>query len=191
MDISRSESGLVKLTFQPINLNFIAEEILDEYAKRITEENKPITLERDVPPNLPRIWGDLDRVKQILDNLLENAYLYNKPEGKILLRMRQQNNTIQIDIKDTGVGIPLEDQSHVFERFYRGETPLILGVAGTGLGLAIAQNLVEMHQGQIWLESAGVPGEGTTFSFTLPIYTGKENRPEIETVVHDGVVSSQ
>jgi two-component system phosphate regulon sensor histidine kinase PhoR len=92
------------------------------------------------------------------------------PEGKILVRSHQNEDEVQIDIKDSGVGIHPEDLPRVFERFYRGESPLVLGVSGTGLGLSIVQNLVEMHKGRIWAESSGVPGEGTTFSFTLPVY---------------------
>ena len=67
-------------------------------------------------------------------------------------------------------GIPLEDQSRVFERFYRGEHPLVLATPGTGLGLSIVKQIVEMHKGRIWMKSSGVPGDGSTFSFTLPIY---------------------
>jgi len=75
-----------------------------------------------------------------------------------------------VDVQDNGVGIPLNDQDRVFERFYRGEQPMILSTPGTGLGLSIVKQLVEMHKGRIWMKSSGVPGDGTTFSFTLPVY---------------------
>jgi signal transduction histidine kinase len=77
---------------------------------------------------------------------------------------------VQVDVQDNGVGIPLNDQDRVFERFYRGEHPMILSTPGTGLGLSIVKQLVEMHKGRIWMKSSGVPGDGTTFSFTLPVY---------------------
>ena len=77
---------------------------------------------------------------------------------------------VQVDVKDTGVGIPLEDQNRVFERFYRGEHPLVLQTPGTGLGLSIVKEIVEMHKGRIWMKSTGVPGDGSIFSFTLPVY---------------------
>jgi signal transduction histidine kinase len=77
---------------------------------------------------------------------------------------------VQVDVQDNGVGIPLNDQDRVFERFYRGEQPMILSTPGTGLGLSIVKQLVEMHKGRIWMKSSGVPGDGTTFSFTLPVY---------------------
>jgi len=77
---------------------------------------------------------------------------------------------VQVDVQDNGIGIKLEDQERVFERFHRGEHPLVLSTPGTGLGLPIVRQLVEMHNGRIWMKSSGVPGEGSTFSFTLPVY---------------------
>ena len=85
--------------------------------------------------------------------------------------MYKVNRNVQIDIQDTGMGIPPTDRDRIFERFYRGENPLELGISGTGLGLSIVHNLIGMHNGTIWFDSAGVPGEGSTFSFTLPLYT--------------------
>ena len=82
---------------------------------------------------------------------------------------------MQVDVQDTGIGIPAELHERVFERFYRGENPYVLASYGTGLGLAIVKNLVEMHRGQIWVESSGVPGEGSTFSFTLPVYRSQKD----------------
>jgi signal transduction histidine kinase len=85
-----------------------------------------------------------------------------------------------VDVKDNGIGIQLEERHRVFERFYRGEDPLVLATSGTGLGLPIVQTLVEMHNGRIWFESSGVSGEGSTFSFTLPIYKPGEIAQEAE-----------
>jgi signal transduction histidine kinase len=81
---------------------------------------------------------------------------------------RAEGGFVQVSVKDTGIGIRPEDLDRVFERFYRGEHPLVMKTAGTGLGMAIVKQLVEMHGGRIWVESTGVPGEGTTFHFTLP-----------------------
>ncbi|MFQ5616888.1 MAG: sensor histidine kinase, partial [Anaerolineales bacterium] len=84
------------------------------------------------------------------------------------------DNFVQVDIKDDGIGIAPEDQKRIFERFYRGEDPLVLATAGTGLGLSIVQYLIELHGGRIWVESRGVPGDGSTFSFTLPVYVPED-----------------
>ena len=129
----------------------------------------------DIPENLPPAYGDSERVRQIFENLLENAYQYTAENGQIKLSIRQVDGELQIDVIDNGIGIIPEDQPRVFERFYRGEDPLVLATSGTGLGLSIVQHLVEMHQGRIWLESSGIPGEGSTFSFTLPVY-----KPDID-----------
>ena len=85
--------------------------------------------------------------------------------------MQHKDGEVQVDIQDSGLGIPVEEQALVFQRFYRGVRPLEMGVSGTGLGLSIVQNLIQMHGGHIWLESKGIKGEGSTFSFTLPVYT--------------------
>jgi signal transduction histidine kinase len=109
-------------------------------------------------------------VLQIVGNLLENAYLYTPENGKVVIRLKPNLDNVQVDIIDNGIGIKPQDQPHIFERFYRGEDPLVLAVSGTGLGLSIVQRLVDMHQGEIWFSSSGIRGRGTTFSFTLPVY---------------------
>jgi signal transduction histidine kinase len=89
--------------------------------------------------------------------------------GKVVVSAHLVDTKIQVDVLDNGIGIKSEDQSRIFERFFRGEDPLVLATAGTGLGLAIVKNLVEMHHGQIWFTSRGEPGQGSVFSFTLPL----------------------
>jgi signal transduction histidine kinase len=84
------------------------------------------------------------------------------------------DNEVQVDVVDDGVGIAPKDHPRIFERFYRGDHPLVLASAGTGLGLAMAKTLVEMHNGRIWFSSSGIPGEGSVFSFTLPIQEMEE-----------------
>jgi signal transduction histidine kinase len=109
-------------------------------------------------------------VQQIFENLLENSYHYSPDNGLIQVIIREVDGEILVRIKDNGIGIYPVDLERVFERFYRGEDPLVLATSGTGLGLSIVKNLVEMHGGRIWVNSTGIPGEGSTFSFTLPIY---------------------
>jgi PAS domain S-box-containing protein len=175
LDISRIESGRVTLNIQALDLAALSDEVLKELETRMRKDRKKIALQRDIPASLPRVRGDPDRVRQIIHNLLDNAYLYNYPDGSITLRIFPKENYLQVDVQDSGIGVPPADQGRVFERFFRGESPLILGVSGTGLGLSIVQNLVWMHEGEIWVESSGVPGEGSTFSFTLPIYIASED----------------
>jgi signal transduction histidine kinase len=105
-----------------------------------------------------------------------NAYHYTPENGTITVRVQPVDgkHEVQVDVDDNGIGIPLEDQERVFERFYRGEHPLILATPGTGLGLSIVKQIVEMHKGRMWMVSSGVAGEGSTFSFTLPAYKKSE-----------------
>ncbi len=172
LDVSRIESGRVTLSPQALDMREIAEDVIGDVLRRSQEENKPMALSLDSPKKLPHVYGDVERVRQILANLVDNAYHYTPENGTITVRIYSPNGgkEVQVDVKDNGVGIPLEDQPRVFERFYRGEHPLVLATPGTGLGLSIVKQIVEMHKGRIWMKSTGVPGDGSTFSFTLPIY---------------------
>jgi PAS domain S-box-containing protein len=190
LDISRIESGRVTLNMQALDLAALSDEVMKELETRTRRDIKKITLQREIPSSLPRVRGDPERVRQIIHNLLDNAYLYNYPNGTITLRILPQDNYVQVDIQDSGIGVPPADRERIFERFFRGESPLILGVSGTGLGLSIVQNLVWMHEGKIWVESTGVPGKGSTFSFTLPIYTSAEGI-EDEVLAMTGVGSAE
>ncbi len=174
LDISRIEAGRISLSFQPLDLRAIAEDVIADILRRSQEENKPMAVSLDVAGDLPAVRGDPERVRQILDNLVSNAYHYTPAEGKITVSISPLDGEVQVDVQDTGIGIPPADQEHVFERFFRGEHPLVLATPGTGLGLSIVQQLVAMHEGRIWLKSTGIPGEGSTFSFTLPVYRAEE-----------------
>ena len=170
LDISRIESGRVKLERTSVNLYEIAEEVVSEVLRRSQNDSKPIALSLDAPKNLPHIQGDGARVRQIISNLVNNAYNYTPENGTILVNIRPEDGEVQVDVQDNGIGIKPEDQGRIFDRFYRGEHPLVLSTPGTGLGLPIVRQLVEMHNGRIWMKSTGVQGEGCTFSFTLPVY---------------------
>jgi len=172
LDISRIESGRVTLSPQALDLREVAEEVIEDVLRRSQEENKPMALSLDAPRKLPRVYGDVERVRQIMGNLIYNAYHYTPENGTITVHIHSLNggHEVQVDVQDNGVGISMDDQSRVFERFYRGEHPLVLATPGTGLGLSIVKQIVEMHKGRIWMKSSGIPGEGSTFSFTLPTY---------------------
>ncbi len=175
LDISRIEAGRITLSPQPLDLSEITEGVLAEMRRRSEEENKPMQFVTELPRKLPRAYGDAERVRQILTNLVDNAYHYTPENGQVTVRIHAEDGSnIQVDVQDTGVGIPPQDQERVFERFFRGENPLVLATPGTGLGLPIVRQLVNMHRGKIWMTSKGIPGEGSTFSFTLPVYQAEE-----------------
>jgi signal transduction histidine kinase len=170
LDLSRIEAGKVKFALQPVDIHPLAENALADLRQRSSEESKPMKFIITIPSNLPRVMADPERVLQIITNLLENAYDYTPAHGKIELTASQVNGHVQVDVIDNGIGIPLCEQSRIFERFYRGEDSLVLASSGTGLGLNIAQQLVSLHHGRIWFNSSGQPGKGSTFSFTIPVY---------------------
>ena len=175
LDISRIEAGRVTLSTQALDLREVAKGVVAEVEHRSNEDKKPMMFSIDSPRTLPRALGDPERVRQILLNLLDNSYHYTPESGAISVHLHALSGRgeVQVDVMDNGVGIPKPDQERVFERFYRGEHPFVLATPGTGLGLAIVKQLVEMHKGRIWMKSDGNPGNGSTFSFTLPIYKEK------------------
>lgn len=170
LDLSRIEAGQVKLEHLPIELDRLIEESMEEIQRLSRAENKALKMMIDIPKELPSVAGDPDRVSQILINLLNNAYYYTPSDGQIKIQARCVGEEIQVDIRDTGVGIPPSEQDRIFERFYRGDNHMVYASSGTGLGLSIVQKLIQMHHGRIWVQSSGIPGEGSIFSFTLPIY---------------------
>ncbi len=175
LDISRIEAGRVSLTLQAINLREVADDVVADILRRSQEENKPMSISFETADDLPQVTGDLERVRQILGNLVDNAYHYTPQDGEITVNMKVVDNEfVQVDVHDTGIGIDSVDADRIFERFFRGEHPLVLATPGTGLGLAIVKQLVTMHKGRIWMKSKGIVGEGSTFSFTLPIYRAEE-----------------
>ncbi len=168
LTLSRLESGRVRIEPEPIELPPILEEVVDDFRRQMQDQGRDLTLTVAPLPPLPPVFADPQRVRQIVGNLVENACRYTPDGGQVTVMARAERGFVQVSVKDTGIGIRPEDLDRVFERFYRGEHPLVMKTAGTGLGLAIVKQLVEMHGGRIWVESTGVPGEGTTFHFTLP-----------------------
>ena len=170
LTLSRLESGRVRIQPEPIDLSPILAETVDEFRRQMADQGRDLTIELAPLPPLPRVYADPQRVRQIVGNLVENACRYTPDGGRVTVQAQTTGNTVQVSVRDTGIGIKPEDLDKVFERFYRGEHPLVMKTAGTGLGLAIVRQLVEMHGGRIWVESTGVPGEGSTFHFTLPVF---------------------
>ncbi|HUT21028.1 MAG TPA: response regulator [Anaerolineae bacterium] len=164
LDISRIESGRVKLEIEPQQLSEIVHEVTDSLRDSIAE--KGLDLELDVHQDLAQVMGDRTRMLQIVTNLLSNAYKFTD-RGWIRISLSQLDGTLRLDVADSGIGISTEDQSQIFERFYRADTPVMEGRGGTGLGLAITRELVELHGGRMWVTSE--VGVGSTFTVVLPV----------------------
>ena len=169
LDLSRMEAGLDNSKRSTLNLGTVANEVYETFCIRASREK--ISLNLDIEPGLAPINGNEDQLRRVFYNLIENAIKYTPKGGKIeiLLRPGPNKNTIRLLVRDTGPGIAPEHLSHVFERFYRAETPQQPrpGTArGSGLGLAIAKSIVENHGGQIGVSSQ--VSNGTTFWADLP-----------------------
>ncbi|MGC9348477.1 MAG: ATP-binding protein [Anaerolineae bacterium] len=167
LDISRIETGRLKLKIQPTNLNSAIAEATHTLEEMAQEKSHTFSL--NVMPEVPEVFADPDRLTQVLINLLSNAVKYTEPGGEIHVSAwtdQDEPSCVQCAVADTGIGIKPEDQLHLFTKFFRADSPEVRDQPGTGLGLAIAKSLVEMQGGRIWLKSR--VGEGTTFYFTVP-----------------------
>jgi signal transduction histidine kinase len=173
LDISRIEAGRLKLDIRPVAMQVVIEETLRTLRKHI--EDKEQTLEVDVPESLPNVMGDKSRLIQVLANLVSNAYKYTPSGGRIMIEVRPDGvsddgkSFLVCRVRDTGVGMSLEDLEKLGQKFFRAGDQRVRDVPGHGLGFSIAKNLVEMQGGKIEIQS--VLNEGSTFSFTVPVAT--------------------
>ncbi len=168
-ELSLADAKQLPLTLKRINLGSALKEFVAPF--QLVVEDKGVEFELEAPENLPTVCIDEERFNQVLHNLLGNALRHTPAEGKITVRLSRIDKWVQVEVSDTGEGIPAEHLPHVFERLYRADYGRSRDSGGTGLGLAVAKALVEAHGGLIDVASAGVPGEGTTFSVRLPLDT--------------------
>ena len=166
-ELSRVESRTYQLDIRPLDVSSLVRTVTKRLAPQA--ESKHITLSVELATNLPNILADEDRAVQVLTNLTGNALQYTPENGRIILSAMQNNNEIQISVRDTGIGIPAEHLSHIFDRFYRVDKSRSRHAGGgSGIGLTIARAVIEAQGGRVWAESAG-EGQGSILSFTLPV----------------------
>lgn len=163
-ELSLAESGELKLERHVEDISKMINQVVT--AKQPQIANKGLSLKVDLPDALPVVSIDSQRISQVLRNLLDNAVAHTMA-GSITISARQQDKQVQIDIIDTGEGIPEEDLPNIFERFYRVDKSRTRATGGSGIGLAIAKRLVEAHDGSI--EAHSEKGKGSCFSFTVPV----------------------
>ncbi len=176
LDMSKIEAGKMDLSFAELDLDSTFRGVLS--TTRALVKDEPIELRTEIPKDLPTVWADSQRVRQVLLNLMSNAAKFTN-EGHITLRAEVGDEHVTISVEDSGVGIEPEAQERLFIAFQQVDGSTTRRAQGTGLGLAISRSFVELMGGEIWVESA--PGEGSTFSFTLPIYQVMREREERET----------
>jgi len=169
LDMSHLESGQFSVRKQPLSMQTLIHELLQ--GLQTIADGKNITLNEDICPTLPEVEGDENRLKQVILNLLSNAIKFSNNGGSITVRGKIGDDNVLIEVTDQGIGIPQEAVPHLFERFYQVEDGMARG--GLGLGLYITGQIVEAHGGRIWVESK--PGQGSTFSFTIPRLNVRKN----------------
>jgi signal transduction histidine kinase len=176
-DNSKIEAGRLRLDFKPVNTREVVEEVIRSTRRQL--EDKKQIVEVNLPAKLPDVWADRTRLGQVLTNLVSNAHKYTPEEGKIIVGAELTANqwdpegaarVVHLWVRDTGIGISAEDQSKIFQKFFRSEDQKAREAPGTGLGLNITKSLVEMQGGRIWFESEF--RQGTTFHITIPMAEG-------------------
>ena len=165
LNISRIESGRLRLDKLPVDLKELSQTVLADLKE--VADDKNIKLELDAPEKIDQAFIDKDKIEDVLLNLVDNAIKYTQT-GQVILRLRQLDGKIRVEVQDTGIGISKQESSELFNKFVRGKQALKLHTDGSGLGLFIVKKLIEAHNGQVGVESAGA-GKGSIFWFEVPI----------------------
>ncbi len=163
LDLGRIEAGFDARN-EVVPIEAMVKEVLEEFSAAADEKSQQLLVE--LSPGMPVTLGDPVRLRQMLSNLVSNAIRYTQSGGTIRVRGRSEGDQVILQVVDNGPGIPLADQPHIFDKFYRASN-IPAEVPGTGLGLAIVKSIVENQQGRIWVDSN--PGQGSTFTVVLPI----------------------
>jgi len=164
LDLARGEIGMLSLNSREVNILRLLKDISGEMS--VVALSNGQTLVSELPPSLPLVWGDEERIRQVILNLLINASKFMPEGGTITLKAKAQSGTVVVEIHDTGPGISKEEQQRLFIPYNRklGDREHL---SGLGLGLALSKNLVELHGGTIWINSD--TGKGSTFGFSIPL----------------------
>ena len=172
LSLSRIDVGTTQPQLRPMDVNDLLRSLAED--RRSLAAKQGLQLEFTVEPKLPKIRGDERLLSQVFTNLLTNAMNYTEEGGEISLITRSVSDAngewVVVDVKDSGLGIPLNEQPEIFTRFFRGTASKETGAPGTGLGLAICSEITTRHDGHIVVSSEGIPGKGSCFSVWLPVY---------------------
>jgi len=164
LDLARGELGMLQLEPRPIEPLRMLHSVADDMAPAVSSHKQCLTL--DLPDSLPTIWADEDRLRQVMLNLIDNASKFTPEGGNITIKAHLSDNSIVVQVQDTGGGILEDEQARLFEPYHRLQSDRER-FSGLGLGLALCKTLVELHEGKIWVESQ--KGKGSTFSFSIPL----------------------
>ncbi len=169
-ELSKLETKQVEPTIEPFPVAELAQDVVMQYEPQAEEQG--VALDATLPERRVRVDADTGLVERALSNLIDNAVHYTPEGGQVQVRLHNEDDAVRIEVADTGPGIPEDQLPHIFERFYRVEKSRDRDKGGAGLGLAIANTIVDLHESTLEVEST--MGEGTTFSFRLPIAAATE-----------------
>jgi signal transduction histidine kinase len=176
-DHSKIEANRLRLDFKAVDIAEVVDEVMRSTKRQMDERNQSGSVK--LPANLPKVWADRTRLAQIITNLVSNANKYTSEGGVIVVGAEKSANqwdsegaaeVVHIWVQDNGIGISLEDQKKIFQKFFRSDDSKAHEAPGTGLGLNITKSLIEKMGGRIWIESEF--RQGTTFHFTVPVAEG-------------------
>jgi CheY-like chemotaxis protein len=170
---TRLETGHFPFEFGLVEVGTVVREVLDRFPR---DERHPVEL--SLPEEPVPAWADLDRVSEVLDNLLSNAVKYSPDGGPVHIELRRQDDVATLTVRDHGIGIAARDLGRLFRPFSRVRDRRTADIEGSGLGLYICERIVRAHGGRLWVDTE--PGQGSSFSFTLPLYAAGEHlRPPL------------
>lgn len=165
LNLVKIEEGRDIYNLAPVRLEQLVQSVVEYHNKDIKE--KEIKFEFQVLDKLPEVKADPEKIKFVIENLLDNAIRYTSVGGIVRISLKLRSESIEFSIQDTGIGIPKEQQENIFNKFFRASNAIKIQTEGNGTGLFIAKNIVQAHKGRIWFETK--EGQGTTFYFTLPV----------------------
>ncbi len=169
IELSRIETGTLKLKLEPVNLNAITQDVFQRLSP--LAERQGVTLVNNTTENIPTIMADGARIQQVIGNIIHNGIKFTPSGGKVTTQITVDPDKVLFTVSDTGIGISRQDLPHVFERFFKADKSR--SSTGTGIGLAIAKHIVNAHGGRVWVQSE--EGKGSTFGFSLPFPTTLSN----------------
>jgi signal transduction histidine kinase/HAMP domain-containing protein len=173
LDLAKIEAGKMELNAEEVDIPLVIDDVIE--LMRAGADSKSLSLRAEVASTLPTAWADRARIRQVLVNLVANAVKFTE-HGGVTVRATIVDGWITIAVVDTGVGIPPEAQTYIFDEFRQVDASTTRRYGGTGLGLAISKRLIALHGGRIWVEST--VGAGSTFLFTLPVRVRTAALPE-------------